>query len=131
MLQTGSRAAANGPKPLMRSTFRDWPLHQPGLGPRGLHSTSYKRSPLVPLDPPQDIMNTRRNTEDTLVDELTHDPESELSVTFYPPLYLQRRLWVLNILRAESVAQASSRVDLYRCRIGTMTFIIAINQSIK
>ena len=121
MLQPGARrAAANEPKPLMRSTFRDWPLHQPGLGPRGPHSAAYKRSPLVPLYPPQDIMNTRRNTEDTLVDEPTHDnldPESELPVTFYPPLYLQRRLWVLDILRAESVAQAS-RVDLYRSRIG-------------
>ncbi|PFH48761.1 hypothetical protein AMATHDRAFT_109204, partial [Amanita thiersii Skay4041] len=27
----------------------------------------------------------------------------ELKVTFYPALYLQRRLWILNILRAESV----------------------------
>ncbi|KAK2460298.1 hypothetical protein APHAL10511_007687 [Amanita phalloides] len=46
---------------------------------------------------------SRRDTEDTLVEEAIHNvadyynPESELPVTFHPPLYLQRRLWILDV----------------------------------
>ncbi|KIL67695.1 hypothetical protein M378DRAFT_177366 [Amanita muscaria Koide BX008] len=57
---------------------------------------------------------SRRDTEDTLINESIHvddlDPEQELKVTFYPPLYVQRRLWVLNFLRTGSIAQASRRI---------------------
>src|SRR6266550_4264930 len=109
-----------------RGTFPDrCPIHQPRLGTRGCQFTAYKHpSRSAPLYPPQGTMSSRRNTQDTLVEELIDDhfeeSVSELPVTFHPPLYLQRRLWVLNILRAESVAQAS-KADLYRCHIITMS----------
>jgi hypothetical protein len=38
----------------------------------------------------------------TIVEENDHD---ELKVSFYPPLFLQRRMWILEILRAESVTK--------------------------
>ncbi|KAF8631373.1 hypothetical protein AX15_002429 [Amanita polypyramis BW_CC] len=56
-------------------------------------------------------MYRRRSTQDALIEETIYEdpddlgPADELKVTFYPPLYLQRRLWVLNIVRSESVAQ--------------------------
>ena len=31
------------------------------------------------------------------------DHDEELKVTFYPPLVLQRRMWILDILRTENV----------------------------
>lgn len=41
------------------------------------------------------------------------DPISEseeLRVSFYPELFLQRRVWVLNILRREGITQVSVSV---------------------
>ena len=35
----------------------------------------------------------------------TAKDEEELKVTFYPELFLQRRIWVLNVLRRESITQ--------------------------
>jgi len=34
--------------------------------------------------------------------------EEELKVTFYPELYLQRRIWVLNFLRKEGITRVRS-----------------------
>ena len=34
--------------------------------------------------------------------------DAELKVTFFPPLYLQRRIWVLDILRREHVSEVST-----------------------
>jgi hypothetical protein len=34
-----------------------------------------------------------------------HEDEQELRVTFYPELYLQRRIWILDILRRENMTQ--------------------------
>jgi len=34
--------------------------------------------------------------------------EEELKVTFYPELYLQRRIWILNFLRKEGVTRVCS-----------------------
>lgn len=31
------------------------------------------------------------------------EPEKELRVSFYPELYLQRRIWILDILRRENI----------------------------
>lgn len=36
--------------------------------------------------------------------------DQELKVTFLPELYLQRRIWVLNILRKESVTKVSDPI---------------------
>ncbi|RDB26089.1 Small RNA 2'-O-methyltransferase [Hypsizygus marmoreus] len=36
---------------------------------------------------------------------LMEDDYQELKVTFYPPLFLQRRIWVLDVLRAENVTK--------------------------
>ncbi|KAF8627073.1 hypothetical protein AX17_006412 [Amanita inopinata Kibby_2008] len=47
-------------------------------------------------------MDTQNNRGDT---HNNAESEGELDVTFQPPLYLQRRLWILNILRAESVTK--------------------------
>ena len=33
------------------------------------------------------------------------DPNQELKVTFYPELFLQRRIWILNILRKENITK--------------------------
>lgn len=33
------------------------------------------------------------------------DPNQELKVTFYPELFLQRRIWILNILREENITK--------------------------
>lgn len=33
------------------------------------------------------------------------DPYQELKVTFYPELFLQRRIWILNILREENITK--------------------------
>ena len=35
------------------------------------------------------------------------DCTQELKVTFSPELYLQRRIWILNVLRQESVSRVS------------------------
>ena len=40
----------------------------------------------------------------TSVDDTVNEP---LKVTFFPPLSLQRRSWVLNILRREDVTSVS------------------------
>ncbi|GLB40263.1 putative O-methyltransferase activity [Lyophyllum shimeji] len=38
--------------------------------------------------------------------ETIHDEDAEeLKVTFYPPLFLQRRIWILDVLRAENVTK--------------------------
>ena len=34
-----------------------------------------------------------------------NEDEQELKVTFYPELYLQRRIWILDILRRENMTQ--------------------------
>lgn len=47
------------------------------------------------------MLNKDTSTE-TIIEESDYD---ELNVTFYPPLYLQRRMWILEILRAESVTK--------------------------
>lgn len=47
--------------------------------------------------------------------EIIHESDNrnqELRVTFYPDLFLQRRIWVLNILRRESI----TRVRQSRCQ---------------
>lgn len=33
------------------------------------------------------------------------EPTEELKVIFFPELFLQRRIWILNILRRESISQ--------------------------
>ena len=33
------------------------------------------------------------------------DPSQELKVTFYPELFLQRRIWILNILREKNITK--------------------------
>lgn len=38
------------------------------------------------------------------------DEHHELKVNFYPELFLQRRIWILNILRKESISQVCSMV---------------------
>jgi hypothetical protein len=45
-------------------------------------------------------------------DTLIGDVQDQLKVTFNPALYIQRRLWALNILREESVTQASLKATL-------------------
>ncbi len=35
------------------------------------------------------------------------DAHEELKVTFYPELYLQRRVWILNFLRREGITRVS------------------------
>jgi hydroxyacyl-ACP dehydratase HTD2-like protein with hotdog domain len=35
--------------------------------------------------------------------DMDHGHGEELKVTFFPPLYLQRRIWVLNMLRQHGV----------------------------
>lgn len=35
------------------------------------------------------------------IPEDAEDPNRELTVTFHPPLYQQRRIWILDMLRAE------------------------------
>jgi hypothetical protein len=37
--------------------------------------------------------------------------DAELRVTFSPPLYLQRRIWVLDILRREHATEVSHVLD--------------------
>jgi len=41
--------------------------------------------------------------------EEEEDVEQELRVTFYPELHLQRRIWVLNILRRENTTRVHAR----------------------
>ena len=41
------------------------------------------------------------------------DPYQELKVTFYPELFLQRRIWILNILREENI----TKVDYFVLRM--------------
>ena len=45
------------------------------------------------------------------------DPNQELKVTFYPELFLQRRIWILNILRKENI----TKVMLCLSHIGALT----------
>ena len=33
------------------------------------------------------------------------DDQQELEVTFFPPLNLQRRIWILNVLRRDSITK--------------------------
>jgi hypothetical protein len=47
-------------------------------------------------------LNSDTATE-TIVEEGDHD--EEVRVTFYPPLVLQRRMWILDILRTENVTK--------------------------
>ncbi|KAG9224607.1 hypothetical protein CCMSSC00406_0002242 [Pleurotus cornucopiae] len=49
------------------------------------------------------------------------DPESELKVTFYPPLVLQRRIWILNILRNQRI---TSILDI-GCGEGQLLSVLA------
>lgn len=49
---------------------------------------------------------TRLNSDtatETILEEGDHD--EELKVTFYPSLVLQRRMWILDMLRVENVAK--------------------------
>ena len=39
-------------------------------------------------------------------------PEDQLRVTFQPPLYLQRQIWVLNILRRENAQSVCTSLSL-------------------
>ncbi len=34
---------------------------------------------------------------------LEEERDHELKVTFYPPLYLQRKIWVLDVMRREGI----------------------------
>lgn len=34
---------------------------------------------------------------------LEEDGDHELKVTFHPPLYLQRKIWVLDVMRREGI----------------------------
>lgn len=43
-----------------------------------------------------------------LPEELSEELSDELTVTFSPPLYLQRQIWVLDILRRENVISVCS-----------------------
>ena len=43
---------------------------------------------------------------ETILEEGDHD--GELKVTFFPPLVIQRRMWILDILRAESVTNVGT-----------------------
>ena len=46
--------------------------------------------------------------------EIIHESDNrnqELRVTFYPDLFLQRRIWVLNILRRESITRVRRAID--------------------
>ena len=38
--------------------------------------------------------------------------QDHLKVTFFPPLYLQRRIWVLNVLRREDITSVSTPTNL-------------------
>jgi small RNA 2'-O-methyltransferase len=51
-------------------------------------------------------LNSDTATE-TILEESDHD--EELKVTFYPPLVLQRRMWILDILRAENVTKVRNQ----------------------
>jgi len=48
-------------------------------------------------------LNSDTATE-TILEEDNND-DHELKVIFYPPLVLQRRMWILDILRAENVTK--------------------------
>lgn len=37
-------------------------------------------------------------------------PAQEVRVTFHPPLFLQRRIWILDILRRENVVDVRSMI---------------------
>lgn len=41
------------------------------------------------------------------------DQLQELKVTFFPPLYQQRRMWLLDLLRREEITDVRYRVILY------------------
>ncbi|KAG5647338.1 hypothetical protein DXG03_000406 [Asterophora parasitica] len=41
----------------------------------------------------------------TMLESIQDDCAEELKVTFHPPLFLQRRIWALDILRAENVTK--------------------------
>jgi hypothetical protein len=43
----------------------------------------------------------------TILEEGDHD--EELKVTFYPPLVLQRRMWILDMLRAENATKVRAQ----------------------
>lgn len=47
------------------------------------------------------------------MDDTPSDHAEELTVTFYPPLALQRRGWVFDILRREHVSEVSSTRSVY------------------
>ena len=42
---------------------------------------------------------------DTILEE---DRDHELKVTFHPPLYLQRKIWILDVMRREGVVDVGS-----------------------
>ena len=48
----------------------------------------------------------REITMEVVADSETED-QQELEVTFFPELYLQRRIWILNILRRDSITDVS------------------------
>lgn len=43
------------------------------------------------------------------------DCTQDLRVTFQPELYLQRRIWILSILRQESVTRVSQLKQTTKC----------------
>lgn len=41
----------------------------------------------------------------TMLETVEDEYAGELKVTFYPQLYLQRRIWILDVMRAEKVTR--------------------------
>lgn len=46
----------------------------------------------------------------------TASPVQELPVTFHPALYLQRRGWVLDIMRRENITEVRLEAFIFRLR---------------
>ncbi|KAF9004043.1 hypothetical protein BDQ17DRAFT_1478483 [Cyathus striatus] len=66
------------------------------LRPPQLRASSSLRSEIV-------VPGDHGGSSSTQIDEL--DPQEELKVTFYPELFLQRRIWVLDILRKKGTTK--------------------------
>ncbi|KAE9390107.1 hypothetical protein BT96DRAFT_926125 [Gymnopus androsaceus JB14] len=54
--------------------------------------------------------------------DASSDEGKELNVTFFPPLFLQRRIWILNVLRQESIIEVLDA----GCGEGTLLSVLSV-----
>jgi len=50
----------------------------------------------------------------TALEPIRDEDAGELKVTFFPPLFLQRRIWILDVMRAENVTKVGAEARYFQ-----------------